>query len=333
MIEEWWNQISNDPRRCWWCKTRAFQKCFGCFIMCSDKFIRKGLGRILLFFVYGLVTFVLLMAFFVALPYESLWMPKPLMFILVIIAVYLFINILYHYHKACNTPAGRPPKKIEQDSNGPPIPICYRCQTPKDINTHHCSLCDECVVNMDHHCVWINRCVGAGNHRYFLQFTGFLALACFLYCTISFTTFYYNYWHPTSDTVFCHQSLEETFFWVPKLCSYGDEMIGASIFFAYVLCLIIFGLVGGLFLWNVLLISSGTTYIEILKGQNSKTSWKLFLFPWLKPDFADIWTEFLNLKNGRTFWRHIALPSSHRPTVPLDWGHENRSDRLPLLDV
>uniref|UniRef100_A0A914YQM4 Photosystem I assembly protein Ycf4 n=1 Tax=Panagrolaimus superbus TaxID=310955 RepID=A0A914YQM4_9BILA len=111
-------------------------------------------------------------------------------------------------------------------------------------------------------------------------------------------------------------------------------MIGASIFFAFVLCLIIFGLVGGLFLWNVLLISSGTTYIEILKGQNkNNTSWKLFLFPWLKPDFADIWIDFLNLKNGRTFWRHIALPSAHRPTIPLDWGDDYRSDRLHLLDV
>uniref|UniRef100_A0A914YTV8 Uncharacterized protein n=1 Tax=Panagrolaimus superbus TaxID=310955 RepID=A0A914YTV8_9BILA len=116
MVEQWVNELVHDPRW-WWCKTRAFQKCFGCFIMCSDKFIRKGLGRILLFFVYSLVSFVLVMVFAVALPYESLWMPKPLMLFLVILAVYLFVNILYHYHKASNTPAGRPPKKIEQDPN------------------------------------------------------------------------------------------------------------------------------------------------------------------------------------------------------------------------
>ena len=38
-------------------------------------------------------------------------------------------------------------------------------------------MCNRCVERFDHHCPWINNCVGVGNHNYFYGFITFLMLA------------------------------------------------------------------------------------------------------------------------------------------------------------
>lgn len=34
----------------------------------------------------------------------------------------------------------------------------------------HCDVCNSCVMVYDHHCPWINNCVGANNHFVFYLF-------------------------------------------------------------------------------------------------------------------------------------------------------------------
>lgn len=45
---------------------------------------------------------------------------------------------------------------------------CRTCGLLKPPRSKHCSVCKRCVHKMDHHCVFINNCVGYGNQHYFL---------------------------------------------------------------------------------------------------------------------------------------------------------------------
>ncbi|KAK1882462.1 Palmitoyltransferase ZDHHC23 [Dissostichus eleginoides] len=44
-------------------------------------------------------------------------------------------------------------------------PVCKIMRPPR---AGHCRTCGSCVQRLDHHCVWINSCVGQANHRSFL---------------------------------------------------------------------------------------------------------------------------------------------------------------------
>ena len=58
-----------------------------------------------------------------------------------------------------------------------PLHLCPECMIIKTPRSRHCSVCNKCVERYDHHCPWINNCVGINNHRNFMIFIAALVIA------------------------------------------------------------------------------------------------------------------------------------------------------------
>lgn len=64
--------------------------------------------------------------------------------------------------------------------------LCVFCQIIKGERSFHCTICNKCSDNYDHHCPFIDNCLGTRNHKYFLIFVfsyliySLLVVACTL---------------------------------------------------------------------------------------------------------------------------------------------------------
>ncbi|KAM0754656.1 hypothetical protein T439DRAFT_377104 [Meredithblackwellia eburnea MCA 4105] len=69
---------------------------------------------------------------------------------------------------------------------------CETCGTYRPPRTSHCRLCDNCVYHTDHHCTFLNNCIGRRNYTSFIAFL-ISAILCSIYA-IAFSA-----WHASNQ--------------------------------------------------------------------------------------------------------------------------------------
>lgn len=108
----------------------------------------QALGPIFVFLVVVTLFAYVVIAYVVGLPF---WWPRSrlLTVLALVIGNWLLVNVSFNYYMALSTSPGHPPDRtVLREVTS----ICKKCIAPKPPRAHHCSVCNKCILKMDHHC-------------------------------------------------------------------------------------------------------------------------------------------------------------------------------------
>ncbi|KAH9820450.1 Palmitoyltransferase SWF1 [Teratosphaeria destructans] len=103
---------------------------------------------------------------------------------------YLFTYLCASYTKDYITPSNHSHRMSDYPYDHilfRPGKWCKTCSLEKAARSKHCSLCGYCVAKCDHHCPWVNNCLGRGNYRYFLALLSSLGMVQIYGALLSWT--------------------------------------------------------------------------------------------------------------------------------------------------
>ncbi|KFO70172.1 Palmitoyltransferase ZDHHC13, partial [Cuculus canorus] len=176
----------------------------------SDSWLMKGV--LLLFLLFGMALFVrqfvglknlrylptaflLSSVFWMSVTWFFWFLPNILYaqeiqynlpYILDVIVMFSVVGLFYYFYKTWRTDPGYI-KTSEEERKENIVALaeagcldfrtfCTSCLVRKPLRSVHCLACDSCVARYDQHSLWIGRCIGIGNHRYYLLFLFFLSI-------------------------------------------------------------------------------------------------------------------------------------------------------------
>ncbi|KAM9848191.1 palmitoyltransferase ZDHHC16A isoform 2-T2 [Aulostomus maculatus] len=284
-------------------------------------YVTRWFGLVFVCLVVLLTSSILVIAYVVLLPlilntYSPPWIAWHICY-----GHWNLIMIAFHYYKAAKTSPGYPPS---EKRDIPFVSVCKKCILPKPARTHHCGICNRCILKMDHHCPWLNNCVGHFNHRYFFSFCLFMTLGC-VYCSISGRNLFLE----------AYNTLESNYQTPAPPYTLKDRMIHKSVIYMWVLTSTVGVALGALTVWHAVLISRGETCIE--KHLNAKetermATWgKVYKNPFNYGRLHN-WKLFFGVEKRSHWLTRVLLPSGHPPRGDgLTWDiFQAKKDLMPV---
>ena len=211
--------------------------------------IIMGLGLLCICLACALISAIIYVVFFVISPMVFPTVSLGSLFHYPFV-MWVASNIMFNYVMSLAVAPGSPESHftdnasnaghVDDDdrSKGGWSRFCKKCNKPKPPRAHHCHMCGHCVLKMDHHCPWINACVGHRNQRYFLLFLVYLWFGTLYVSMVLFL---------------CNMGL---------VGSMSNVFGTPSLLFTFVLCVAIFFAMSFFVAWNAHLSLSNQTTVE-----------------------------------------------------------------------